>query len=1117
MNKDNVFVEFLYEYKRARRSILFKVFVILATLGLVVYQFSFLSREGDAVSMENLLRFYMDWTSRALASSIAYKSAYYFNIIQLLFIVCFVANDSRAFTLSTRGALCVRPQGNYEIVVGSFLGRLLTVMVLNGLTFVTSIVFNLVLYPGSFDLLSYFFYWGTLTLPASVYFLGISSLVVRFVRNAGASILVLFLVLGGIIFLGAGLLYGLLDPCARYIPNMFSDFTGHVNLGNCLMQRVCIFFAGAGCLMLSIIPYPRIPNSVLLSRNCLVVACIFLLSAGSLGYIYCNRHTSVCGLREIYKQVYDEYSKYSGVRVVRHDLHVKELADGGISVISHMTVINKKNKDNPLIIYLNPDLKVTSIEIDGENISFRRDHQVVVPDKVLRTGETCDVSIVYEGGIDNEVCFLDVAPGIHDSPEVNALGMYHFGNTPAFCGKRYKLLTPECVWYPVCVPPYGTSGERDVNFTRYSLKVEHTPRLKAISQGDVIENGEGETSFSFKHNMPGISLCVGNYKKREIQVDSTRVELFYLPDHEYLLKPYHFTEEKFVKDLRYVKSVWEKRECLDVARPFTDEEWSLVKEMMDDMPEVASGDIIQLVNDRRPFDPTSQYPYRRLTLLEVPCDFYCFPGLMHLTGEREQGGMVFIPEKLYSMKKYRQEIPQDDEDVRLILERDIFNPLLKEGSCSIMPVLRGRTTFIFSEKYPMIHDIFTNMVHRSLEGGFLEVEDYRAVKYLERNSLKDALYDNLLSRDELQGIIRKKSVELYARIMMQVRAEPFQQFYIDYITSNIFKEITLEECFQKFYQTFGVRLDSLVENWYNADRLSILDIRDARAIKIGESRILNLPDVLYSFKVFNRSDVPGIVMTTDCQGWVIPPREGRMIRAYNLKDVTRFSNRFSLDMPISQNLPSSIYLPLEKIETARGVDTVAGVFSLDSCMFFQGEKMDEIIVDNEDPGFGQIKMKKFDITSLFRKEVTSCKKYNNKRYSIRDTWEAVIDGDFYGFPVQSALFKRAGSGKQKVVWRARLSQEGKYEVFFFHVQPYSKTDDPKREFYYTVFDGKEEHEVTAFVEGNEAEGWISLGVFDFLEEAKVILSDRDRKNDDGKYKYPQELVADAVKWVKINE
>ena len=72
--------------------------------------------------------------------------------------------------------------------------------------------------------------------------------------------------------------------------------------------------------------------------------------------------------------------------------------------------------------------------------------------------------------------------------------------------------------------------------------------------------------------------------------------------------------------------------------------------------------------------------------------------------------------------------------------------------------------------------------------------------------------------------------------------------------------------------------------------------------------------------------------------------------------------------------------------------------------------------------------------------------------------------------------------------------------------------DPKLEFHYTVFDGKKEHEVTAEVNKGE-EGWISLGIFEFSKNAKVILSDRDRKNNPNGT--PQELIADAIKWVKL--
>ncbi len=1109
MDKNNIVIEALYEFKRVRRSMLFQIFVVLAIVGLLIYQFTFLSREGGTASVNNLFRFYMDWSSRALSSSIAFKSAYYFNIIQLLLVTCFAVGDSKMLRGGAMSALCARPQGNSEIVFGSFLGKLLIVSILNWVSFMTSILINVVLYPDSFDLSYYFFYWLTLTLPVSVYFLGIFCFVIRFVRHPGVIILVLLLFFGGITFFGAGFWDGIFDPCARYIPNMFSDFTGHVNLGNYLLQRGSVFLIGTGFLTLSIIPYPRIPNYALVSRGSLGAACVLFLLAGGLMFVYYIRNEAARDSREAYKQVYDKYTQFPKARVIRQDLYLKEGENDDISVTSRMNVINNTPHSIPLIMYLNPGLKITSLEINGETVTFRREHQVLMPDKELKSSETCNVTINYEGSVENEVCFLDVVPDKYNSPGVNALGIYHFGNTSVFCEKEYKLFTPECVWYPVCQPPYHLSGSRNVNFTRYSLKVEHDPRLMVISQGTIVEKGEGMTSFTCSHDMPGISLCVGNYKKREIMVDSTCVELYCIPRHEYLLERYDVPEKELAETLLEIKHELEMK-CIGYAEGLTREESALVDEMDDGTRDL--GDITGEVLAMRPFDPTQHYPYRRLSLLEVPCSFHYFPNLMQLTGEREQGGVVFIPEKLYSIKGYRHEVSKKEKTMesRLVGLVSDVDKIIGKGGCNIRPVLRGRTISIFSNEYPIVNDIFTEMAYGGFSSFYSGTNDYQVVEYLKNNSLKDALQDNTLTPDELRNIIRKKSEELYMYIMLQVSDLQFRQFYYYFLMDNLFEETTLEEYCQQFYQSFGVRLDSLLESWYNTDKLPLFEIQDARAIELKKTSYL--PNMLYSFKVFNRSDVSGIVMTSDYQGWIIPPHEGRVIKARNRKDVFHnYYNPFFVGIPLAQNLPAMMTLELENLNNVR-VDTVTGVFVVDTSMFFRDNR--EIIVDNEDAGFRVVKAKGFNILSLFREDEGRKKYYKSSLQ--QDKWLPVIDEHFYGNPIRSAYCKRADSGKQSVEWTAELPREGKYEVFFYHAKPNDIRKDPKQEFHYVLSDEKREHEVVAFIDGEE-EGWISLGVFDFTKNVKVTLSDRDRKNNNGEYKYPQEIVADAVKWVQVNE
>ena len=68
-----------------------------------------------------------------------------------------------------------------------------------------------------------------------------------------------------------------------------------------------------------------------------------------------------------------------------------------------------------------------------------------------------------------------------------------------------------------------------------------------------------------------------------------------------------------------------------------------------------------------------------------------------------------------------------------------------------------------------------------------------------------------------------------------------------------------------------------------------------------------------------------------------------------------------------------------------------------------------------------------------------------------------------------------------------------------------------------MFDGKEEHEVVLSLDKDDWR-WMSLGVFDFHGVARVTLSDKDRERDSSNEKFgPQEIVADAMKWVKIQE
>ena len=69
----------MYEFKCVCRNIFLGIFTILSFVGLVIYPFI----PTEANSVHNLFRFSMDRISQVFPSSLAYKTAYFFNCFLL--------------------------------------------------------------------------------------------------------------------------------------------------------------------------------------------------------------------------------------------------------------------------------------------------------------------------------------------------------------------------------------------------------------------------------------------------------------------------------------------------------------------------------------------------------------------------------------------------------------------------------------------------------------------------------------------------------------------------------------------------------------------------------------------------------------------------------------------------------------------------------------------------------------------------------------------------------------------------------------------------------------------------------------------------------------------------
>ncbi|MFR7878077.1 MAG: hypothetical protein ACLU4J_17750 [Butyricimonas paravirosa] len=96
-------------------------------------------------------------------------------------------------------------------------------------------------------------------------------------------------------------------------------------------------------------------------------------------------------------------------------------------------------------------------------MSYTRESQAILLERALQPGEEILLHVVYEGKIDEAICFLDFTDEeFHDTRLMSFFRTYHsmfrHGRCFARVGDDYTLLFPECLWYPVAVPPVNVNA-----------------------------------------------------------------------------------------------------------------------------------------------------------------------------------------------------------------------------------------------------------------------------------------------------------------------------------------------------------------------------------------------------------------------------------------------------------------------------------------------------------------------------------------------------------------------------------------------------------------------------------------------------------------------------------
>ena len=1115
MNLHNINTIARYEVKLLRRGWLFRIFAILALLGIsggILYWQTNLFN-----AMEN------HWPKIALSSLMPFMSIYLYNITQSIIVIFLAGNFlKRDKKLDTAEVIYVRPMSNADYIIGKTWGIVKVFLSLNAITLAITAFINLAINHSPFNPYPYLFYLFAISLPSLIFVLGMSFTVMCLFKNQAITFVIMLGIIGTVFFKLSNTLYGVFDFFGVNIPTIFSDVTGHIHLTSFLLQRIVYLLAGIGFICFTIALVKRLPHKPWKIIVVNSLGAVFLLIACVCGCFYVLQHKHQMDMRQEYIVSFNKYATIPKAHILEHQLTVTPKGNHieGKSILK-ITNRNREQLDK-IILYLNPALDIQSIEANQQALSFEREHQTIVINQPLNSYEHLSLTLNYAGGIDDLICYTDISDTTYLDNSI-AKVPYRFGKRYAWLEDQFTLLTPESIWYPVSIPPVNPAFPYQIqkNFTRYQLTVNYSGNQTVLSQGESqLENGK--ITFTPLTPLPGISLTIADYEKKSLLIDSVEYAIFHFKGHDYFSK--HFTH---IQD----------------TLP------GIIRELKNDI-EIAKG---------------RDYPFQKFILAETPAQFGAYIRNWKGYTEYVMPEIVFIPERGVSLnsdfetdKARRQRWRRPDqgasdeqemeiENFRMFIhtifvqeniQLDWFNQNKSVNPFNIAPQFFNHTNFIYSEDYPVMDVVLNIMQNTSVSTPFrmwnsIINDEQRANLYLESHSFKTALSDANIKPAIFYELLKLKSKAFRNYIHTQMPPEEFTFFLNEFFKKHQFTNISFRQFARELEYEYGIDLMPFIQSWFFEDHSPTLFIKEVNA-----NQVVIEEETKYQikFKINNPSDVNAIITVDIQQGgggfgafmgggqrgrggfggnnttdppetYIIPAHQAREIKI--IVDERPASVRINTN--ISHNLPASYTYHFSKIETTVS-DTLIGTFPIDPESFKPDAQ--EIIVDNEDANFKTIASNnRHKLKDLFQQEQKE--KYQDFNFWwIPSKWTAVAADYCYGETVCSAVYKRKGSGNNAVQWIAQIPRAGYYEIAVWNTKqsiqrgPRRGREQEERNQTYTISYGDEKESITIDLEREES-GWISFGNF-FLPKGNAIVTLTDKVS--GKY-----VIADAVKFTRVNE
>ena len=1099
-----------YERKTLLRSWFFRIFGILSLLVLFAMNFGMIIQGGGGDG----------WAIRSIPSAIPYFNLLILNVAQAI-IAVFLASDflKRDKKLDTTEVIYMRSMTNGEYVIGKTWGNLQVFLVLNIVVVLMALIFNMLAQNTSISWAAYGVYLVTISVPTLIYIMGLSFLLMSVVRNQAITFVLILGYIGITLFLLQAKFYYIFDYMAYNIPMLSSDIVGFGNMNVILTHRGIYFFLGLGFIFLTIFLLKRLPQSESMTWFSLLFSLIFIGAGGYLAYNHIHQFKLTEQKRAYAVELNNKYVKEKIPSTISESIALQHNGET-IGVTSALDVKNETNTAlKKLVFSLNDGLKISSLKLNGNEVPFTREqHLVIVSNNVnINPGEEAKVTFTYAGKIDEALCYLD----IDEKTIQQKYGRFviNVDKRYAFLKPNYVLLTPEANWYP---KPGVTYSSTDVSwhqpqFINFNLNVKTAPGLKAISQGAITETANGEFTFKNEHPLTQISLAIGNYKQKKIEVKGIEYGVWYIDGHDF------FSNE------------------------FPD--------IKDTIP--------SLINERfEDFERTYnlQYDFKRLDLVEAPAQFKTYERIWTSRQEYVQPEQVLIPEKGFMIReadfegtKKRMErwgnrgrggnmTPADIEEralgdfLRTFTEETQRNFRGGPGGMNvtesaspyfIFPELYNFQNNIQSDKWPITNRIFEAYLKNQvadLHSAFMRNMTGISEDEMANIALQDSTFEEILANPEekriIDNVIKLKGDVLFSMVQWKAGQTEFEAFLQKVLNDYKFKNISFEEFDKRISDAFGIQLIPIMDQWFKAKSLPGYLFSPITAVKVKSGEMMR---TMVSMKVTNFSEIEGLVKLSFRLGGFGGPRRGGpggsedminkliYLEPHETKQVSYLLDAeprmVLVNTMTSQNIPQMLTEGFRDIEEDPKAVPFEGEKVLDTPV--QTALPNEIIVDNEDPEFEVTSNRKESLLEKWIiKDNEGAQKYTGMNYWRPPThWTAVTNSDFYGAYIRSGYYTKGGDGSQLAKWHVPLKKAGYYDVYYhlYKSRGFRRHgSEEKGEYNFTIYadDGAEQQALDV---QNADEGWNLLGTFYFSSDTALVeLSDKSQL---------RMVFADAVKLV----